>query len=281
MVAPGQPQVFVSHAQPAAAGERGRSSQAPSVGRHPTSRQTTTAPPSQNVISTAAYQQLLAELHQRNQDHERLQQVFKQLLTDFSNLQNQYERAISKIAKTSPSLSSPTGDPAVPLHTYNHERERTPQPARRREVTDAVPPDRTASRNDVGNLPELSILNRLRKQAGDPSSRLEQNSKSMANSAVMANLAARANPAPQAAIGNHPLPLVEGIAPSQLDRDEHDSAYQRARQEHTQGGTPLWMWMVAWLLLLPISAGLGYAVVQWTMNSANSVDIPAQITPAE
>ncbi|MEL7475512.1 MAG: hypothetical protein AAGJ55_04695 [Cyanobacteria bacterium J06555_12] len=49
-----------------------------------------------------------------------------------------------------------------------------------------------------------------------------------------------------------------------LDYD-YASPYQKARQEQAQA-TPLWIWLLAWLLLLPISAGLGYTFVQWVMN---------------
>ena len=78
-----------------------------------------------------------------------------------------------------------------------------------------------------------------------------------------------------------PLDSVPPLSDGAYENDyEYESPYQKARQEHAKN-TPLWMWLVAWLLLLPISAGLGYTFVQWVMNSGTPVQSPAAIEQAE
>ena len=271
-VASGQPKLFFPQSKPSSAAAGNPSGTLQTAAGNPTPPQSTSVPPRQDFIPAADYQALLLELRQRDKDHERLQQVFKQLLADFSKLQTNYEQVVSKLDRSSPPPSAGDRNPTAP-HPYRYAPERRPQSVRRK-IADAPP----APHNSDSNLPELSFLNRLREKERNPSWRPERSANGMANTAEMATYDAVT---PQTG-GNPPDRTLENAAPrlSELG-DERDSVYQRARQEHTNGRTPIWMWVVAWLLLLPISAGLGYTLVQWTMNSGSPSDLPAQIAPAE
>ncbi|MGK7912040.1 MAG: hypothetical protein AB4050_11265 [Synechococcus sp.] len=158
------------------------------------------------------------------------------------------------------------------------------------------------------SLPELRVLNRLRHAKKSTLDRAENAHLSEGVAAthhpsvsapVTTNPAPSPNPSPEPsqtapsqsrsqAINNAatsfslPLSVVPPVAvdnnPS-ADYD-YDSPYQKARQEQ-ENATPLWMWLVAWLLLLPISAGLGYTFVQWVMNPGTPTNSPPPIEQAE
>ena len=261
-VASGQPKLFFPQSNPpATANNSGKPSQIAVRSPHPTKK--TSASSKKDFIPAADYQKLLLELRRRDKEHERLQQVFKQLLADFSKLQTNYEQVVSKIGRSSPSTPSSDRNPAA-SHSHSYEPEGAPQQAVSRV------PNAPDFNNSDGNLPELSYLNRLRERERNLSSKPERKLKGMANSATFNTGSNPSSP-----------PLVN--MPPHLSElgEETESIYQRARQEHTNARTPIWMWIVAWLLLLPISAGLGYTLVQWTIHSGSPTDLPAQVAPAE
>ncbi|MEM9567136.1 MAG: hypothetical protein AAF974_02425 [Cyanobacteria bacterium P01_E01_bin.34] len=167
-------------------------------------------------------------------------------------------------------------------------------------------------------LPELSILNRLREtkepkptilpQGVRPAelNSLEQTlpeisaSKSSSSGARAIPDTSAPSPSPEspssvsfqlenrAGVENRPKvdgpPSLSPVFPLLEDEPILDfdsfSPYQKARQEHAQTA-PIWMWLLAWLLLLPISAGLGYTFVQWVMNPGAPSSSPPLLEQAE
>ena len=268
-----------------------------------------------NTVSGSTYQRLLVELQSRQQENERLKQVTHQLLGEVSELQTKYAQALASVPSTG---QSEVREPLPPQASHPK--------AARQAIGKALTklsgfdrlrqPHRGDSESPKANrsttpLPELSVLNRLRRTqqpmptapkgktpSGKTSSQVTSSgSTSSANGSIPAANASPPSPpllnttSPQRQhraefdnpvnIAESPaLSLVPPLADDERMTDYDYSPYQKARQEQAQT-TPLWMWLLAWLLLLPISAGLGYTFVQWVMNPGGPANSPPPIEQAE
>ena len=259
-----------------------------------------------NTVSASTYQRLLVELKSRQQENERLKQVTHQLLVQVSDLQTKYAQALASVPPTGQSgvreplpkkNSQPTaarqaiGKALTKMSVFDRLR----QPHR----GDSKSPDTSRSTTP---LPELSVLNRLRqtkRPTSSPSRDITPSgTTSSENRAIPVASASPSSPPspnttaqqlqnrsqfdnPAEFAGSPALSLVSPLADDERMMEELGySPYQKARQEQTQT-TPLWMWLLAWLLLLPISAGLGYTFVQWVMNPGTPANSPPPIEQAE
>lgn len=234
-----------------------------------------------NVVPAAYYTKLLAEYESCTRQNKQLRQTLEQLLGDISNMQAKYEQVVAEAvaSRPSPPLIRPPSSSFYANKMDGQLHQRQPRPAL--EAISPAPQDNNRNLTNFNKadlnklLPRLSFLNRLR-QSGQKSAPSPQQYAPQQDAYQLD--------------GVNSLSDFQGVQPSPTNFSsqqavaqdiECDSPYMRAREEQAQNGSPLWIWLVAWLLLLPVSAGLGYTFVQWMVNADAPTPTPTVIQEAE
>ena len=209
-----------------------------------------------NVVPAASYTKLLSEYETCARQNQHLKQTLDRLMGDISQLQTKYKPIDSEYFS---SPSSPSGH--QPSNSYSNtplaDSQSIQSQSKGSNMTSNALQHKNSSLTRVTpveqsqQLPKLNFFNRLRKGQRKFTPHNPQNDSQKLGAFQLAQ-------SPEA-IASHQTSVAGNEA--------YDSLYMRAREEQRQSGSPTWIWLVAWLLLLPVSAGMGYTFVQWMVNT--------------